>query len=227
MGQGNRILIAAVISVGCLLTYNLGYSEERYFLNDQRVLLYKLINWWYHAAPAEAHQICGDSLRSEITGGWLRYESESGIKLALAGEYGCGSLISLKTGCGQSPQRSHRVDATWVNTEYFESGQLSFVFEERRETNDCSLVIYNVSEPSLEMLRTAAVGLQLTISGRVNGLGNGKVALLGGGDCYERCSKPSAAGVLHQSVQIDLVNTFSGETLASFKLPHPVAVTPE
>lgn len=219
MSLGNRLLIVVLVSVGFTLTSHNGYSQESYFLNDQRVLLYKIINWWYDANPAEAGQICGDRLRYENNRGWNLHESENEIRLTLAGGQDCGSLVSLKSRCDHSSFTFYRAQADWVNTQHFEESEISFVYEERPTNNRCTIVIDNVSQHLLERMRTGFTELKLTISGRVNGLGNGKVALLSGGDCYQRCPIPPAADRQQETVRIDLVNSSSGESLARFMLP--------
>lgn len=219
MSLGNRLLIVVIVSVGFTLTSHNGYSDERYFLNDQRVLLYKIINWWYDANPAEAGQICGDRLRYENNRGWNLHESDNEIRLTHAGGQSCGSLVSLRSHCAHSSTTTFRVQPEWANTEYFEVSDISFEFEEQTTSNRCTIIIDNVSQHLLERMRTGFTELKLTINGRVNGLGNGKVALLSGGDCYQRCPIWSAAERQLETVRIDLVNSSSGESLARFMLP--------
>ena len=58
------------------------YSLEDYFIEDEWVLLYKIVNWWYSCLEPDSQWLCGQSIRFKS----IRFESNGKIQVSGNGQ---------------------------------------------------------------------------------------------------------------------------------------------
>ncbi|MCG8686895.1 MAG: hypothetical protein MI892_18585, partial [Desulfobacterales bacterium] len=101
--QRFRVTLFFVIFI-LLLSTPKGYSSEKYYIDDSPVLLYKVINWWYHCLPEEAEFLCGKSVKWSNRGDEkISYNKEKRVlELNVTGGY--ASMLSAVAPCNQCDQ---------------------------------------------------------------------------------------------------------------------------
>lgn len=214
-----RVLLIA-FAVICILPV-CGQASDRYFLNDQPVLLYKVINWWYDAEPETAQQICGDKIRYVGHGKLqLSYNANSTVntmQVDVAG--GFAALLSPVRQCADCPLQ-YQGSAIWLNRKYFEGNVGQITVEELQFQNSCRFSFANVTRGAFQELSDLGPNLAVVLDAEVRGLTDGRIVLYDAADTLGKCAISGLRESTPRSPDIilQLIDSSHDEVVASFQL---------
>ena len=161
-------------------------ASEAYFLGEQQVLLYKIINWWYFAPAGQSAELCGESISYENSGN-ARVDINSESSAAeISISTGCADMLSLITPC-ESCASKISVPSVWIDQNLFPDSKATLLIEVLAHTNNCSIIFQNVPNDTQKLLEDSQIQLVLTISGTVQGLTGSRIALDYSGDSQGKC----------------------------------------
>lgn len=170
------------------------YSKDSFFaemcyLEDNYVLLYKIINWWNDSAPDDDHIICGNHLRCELMGkSKLRYNNNDS-SLLIESTYHIEELISFIQECKEGGGPTYFV-CSYLNQKYFGTTPIQDILPIYSSIN--SIVLAGIiKKQALHLIeREQKIGLE--VGGRIAGLllNNGKIATHHGGNFLKSCPQP-------------------------------------
>lgn len=209
----NRLLKSVFFLLCSLLAVQHAFCAETYFIGDQPVLLYKVINWWYDSLPAESGALCGKPIqcRNEGNAGIeydaLKKEVTINIRGGLA-----GMLLTFKA-CGDcyGPSRFH---CTWLNRNMFKGGDATVVVVD-------STVIQGFSFSPVEreqagIIQTMADDLRFELEGVIGGLADGRVALHASAGLLKHCSAASDDQANFYPISLRIMNSKNNDVIAEF-----------
>lgn len=195
-----------------------GRTSEIYSLGGQQVLLYKIINWWYFASDEDSKQLCGESIGYRSSGTAEIHLSPNDSSMEIVFNQQCAPLLAL-VGNRDAHQEKTSMDALWVNEDYFTSRTATLTVEENPHTNSCSISVENVPYEQQDSLLGHQSLLTLSVTGTVQGLGEGKVALNPASDLLGKCSGSRDESAPTEAPIFMLSLTEQGPPLLKFTLP--------
>jgi len=114
-------LLALTVVLVCVSMPNYTVCAEKYYIDDNRVLLYKIINWWYDSLVEESQQLCGRTIRCQSNGNiQIEYDADK-MRLKLKTRESFADLLSVFKQCEKCWGSSY-LTLTWLNKEYFGDG---------------------------------------------------------------------------------------------------------
>ncbi len=203
-----RVSIIIVAMAILLMAHQKACCEENYYIDNQRVLLYKIINWWYDCLPEESILLCGSPIKYENRGNAHILYNDSEKKLTLGINGGFADMLALFKQCQGCPGPSH-FDCTWLNRKYFSNGQAK-MFSRR-----LPITIENVDRNQTRIIRSMAHHLVFAVEGVIGGLMNGRIALHPSGDMLKNCPKPGPFDEAFP-IRLKLFNSKTNEILATY-----------
>jgi len=208
----NRILLTIVLAF-VLLTPVTGMAIERYYIDQQPVLLYKIINWWYNCLPDDCDLFCGKTIFCANQGNVNIENNKQGSDLILR--------VNGKFGEMLSPFRQseaffgpNRLQCKWLNEKYFGDG----VAEDSKDTvNGVSKFHYrSVSDRHVELLKEVEKDMGVILTGVIGGFINGKIALHQAGKMPNHCSIGNTDNQEQFPITMKIVNSRTAEVLAEY-----------
>ena len=180
-----RLFTPSLIIILCLP--HATFSQERYLLEGNQVLLYKMINWWYFAPSEDSATLCGEFLEyRNIGNAKIRIlENDSVAEISFAD--GFAPLLSVIGEC-ETCSTPASTQARWINTKYFEGSKATLHIEESPHTNIFSIYIENIEKSASKVLKENQNQLAFILTGTVQGLQNGKIGLHPAGDILGKCT---------------------------------------
>ena len=185
---------------------------EKYYIDNQRVLLYKVINWWYDCLPEESTQLCGSRIKYENRGNARILYDASEKELTLGVDGGFADLLAFFSQCRGCRGPSH-FQCTWLNRKYFGQGRAKKFGRQRTFTVEIA------DENQLRILRSMQHHLVFVVEGIIGGLMNGQIALHQGGDQLKTCPEPEQSDEPY-SIRLTLFNSKTNEVLATYQTVH-------
>ena len=209
-----HLFIIVVISFFCLP--RTAVSQELYLLEGHQVLLYKIINWWYFAPNEDSVQLCGDLLEYKNIGNAKIsfFQNSSTMKISFEG--GFAPLLSVAEGCESCSPSS--TEAMWMNDSYFSNSKATLNIEESTENNKYSIFIENINKNRLNVLEEEEKQLAFILTGTVQGLQNGKIALHSAGDFLGKCKESNEERLGLSAVDLAVALSEDGPQLLKFDL---------
>ncbi len=204
--------IVAVMVI-LFMVRQIAYCEEYYHIDNQRVLLYKVINWWYDCLPEESTQLCGSRIKYENRGNTRILHDDSGKKLTLGIDGGFAELLVLFKQCHGCRGPSHFV-CTWLNRKYFGKGRAKMFGRHQ------SFIFENVDRSQARAIRSVQHNLVFVVEGVIGGLMNGQVALHQGGDLLKTCPTQDLSPDEPFPIRIMIFNSKTKEMLATYRAVH-------
>ncbi len=167
-----------------------GLCSEAYYIDGNRVLLYKIINWWNDCLPGDSDLLCGSSLtynnKEEIQ---LQYDMSGGeLTLKLGGSF--PELLSMFKVCDQCSAPT-LFQPILINKDYLGESKPQYVDEKNFASGNLSIT--GMDEKHIYLLQRIKKDLSLEIEGPIGGLllSDGRIALHQSGDFLRSCSKQS------------------------------------
>lgn len=177
-----------------------GFGRETYFIDGQRVLLYKVINFWYTSLEGEGELFCGKPLSLKIRGMAVSHEADTG-RLRLRP----GSQWTEYLCVGDPALVLQRLHPGYFQQPHTGTVALSDVVEN-------GVPVFPVDPETAARLRAMASELALCLQGTITGLANGKIALAGCGQALKTC------GADPGTPSLKIIHVPADEILAEFTL---------
>ena len=161
---------------------NLKYNSENYYINNQNVLLlYKIINWWYDCLPKDNNLLCGKTIKCTNSGNAVveYIQSNSALKISVQKEI--GDQLSIFKTCGDCLGLSS-LHGKWLNKKYFGKGSMEVV----TSLNQFSFL--HIDKNQARILKDIEKDIVFVIEGYIRGLtSNGKIALIDTNAIFKKC----------------------------------------
>lgn len=193
----------------CHVLCSLAFCSEDYYIDNQRVLLYKIINWWYDCTPEESVLLCRHPVRYENReNARMIYDgAENTLKLKVKG--GFADLLSLVRPCEQCAGSPH-FRCTWINRDYFGNGRPAIV------SDITEFIFYDFRKQQVQKIQGIEKDILFVLEGMVGGLLNGKIALHPAGDLSRKCPGLSQNTEEHFPISLKIINADKNEILAEY-----------
>ena len=189
------------------------FCVETYYIDNNRVLLYKIINWWYDCLPEESSRLCGSRIKCQSRDDVrVEYnETEMILKLKLKG--GFAALISIFKQCKQCLGPSY-LKCIWLNKRYFGSGEAVIV---SNDSPTVSAFIFNSIEKNDSVrIQSIEKNIVFEIEGVIGGLLNGQIALHQAGNFIKTCPGTSHGRDDSFPISLKIINSNTKEVLAKY-----------
>ncbi len=208
-------LLAFSIVWVCVSIPNYTACSEKYYINDNRVLLYKIINWWYDSLVEESQQLCGRPIRCRSNGN-IQIEYDA-IKrtLKLKTKESFADLLSVFKQCEKCWGPSY-LKLTWLNNEYFGDGNFIAPADKRSTLN--SYIFDHIQRANAQRIQSIVDVIDLELEGVVNGLMDGKIALHHSGKLLKTCHVTSEKHDVIFPITLKIVSSQTEEVLAKFSV---------
>lgn len=179
--------------------------SEPYFINNNRVLLYKIINWWNDCLPEESSQLCGSRIKCQSEGNAQVVYNEAEMIMRLQIKGGFADLLSLFKQCEQCFGPSY-LQCIWLNTKYFGNGEAAIVQNELPTIR--ALVFNNIDRKQVRLIRSVEKDIVFVLEGVVGGLllQNGKIALHRAGVFLKTCPEADQSRDDSFPISLNIIN---------------------
>lgn len=185
--------------------------SEKYYINNNQVLLYKIINWWYDSLPEESHQLCGSFIRCQTKGNvQIEYDAIE-MKLRLNAKESFAELLSIFKQCEQCWGPSY-LKSTWLNKEYFGDGK--FITSTDKYSTVNSYIFAHIEKTHAQKIQSIVDVIGLEFEGVICGLMDGKIALHHSGKQLKTCRAGSEKQDENFPITLKFVNSQTEEILA-------------
>lgn len=209
-------LLAFTIFLVCVSTVpNIATCSEEYYINNNKVLLYKIINWWYDSLPEESHRLCGSLIRCQTKGNIQIEYDVIEMKLSLNAKESFADLLSIFKRCEQCWGPSY-LKLIYLNKEYFGDGK--FI----TSTDNCSTVnsyvFAHIERTHAQKVQSIVDVIGFELDGVICGLVNGKIALHHAGTLLKTCQADSEKQGEDFPITLKIVNFQTEEILAKLSV---------
>lgn len=189
------------------------FCSETYYMNNNRVLLYKIINWWYNCLPEEESELCGSLIKCENKDNAQvqYYEAEMILKLKI--NNGLADLLSVFKQCKQCFGPSY-LKCTWLNKKYFGSGEAAIVSNDLQTIS--AFIINNIDENHGRRIQSIEKNIIFEIEGTIGGLVSGQIALHQVGNFIKTCPESSHGRDDSLPISLKIINSNTKEVLATY-----------
>lgn len=215
-GHSMKHLAFCLIALSLLLITSQGaFCSETYFIDNNRVLLYKIINWWYDCLSEESTQLCGSLIKCRNKGdARVRYdETRKFLQLQING--GFANLLSIFKNCEQCFGPSH-LKCTWLNKKYFGGGKAAIISNEVPAIS--GFTFHGVDKDHSRIIQSIESEIELELEGKVGGLLNGKIALHKAGNSLKSCPDISQDRADNFITSLKFINSHTKEILAEYSV---------
>ena len=194
---------------------NYAACSEKYYINNNQVLLYKIINWWYDSLPEESYQLCGSLIRCQDKGNIQVEYDVIEMKLMLNAKESFADLLSIFKQCEQCWGPSY-LKLTWLNKEYFGDGK--FINSTDKHSTVNSYIFANVERTHAQQIQSIVDDIELELEGTIGGLMNGKIALHHTGKLLKTCQVDSKKQDESFPITLKIVNSQTEVILAKLSV---------
>ncbi len=209
-------MLAFTIVLVCVFTMpNYAVCFEKYYINNNQVLLYKIINWWYDSLPEESHQLCGYLIRCQDKGNFqIQYDAIE-MKLRFNAKESFADLLSIFKQCEQCWGPSY-LKLTWLNKEYFGDGQ--FIASTDKDSTVNSYIFAHIERTHAQQIQSIVDVIGIELEGVICGLMNSKIALHNAGKLLKTCQAGSEKQDENFPITLKIVNSQTEEILAKLSV---------
>ncbi len=208
-----RILTIGLI-IGLIFLSGPGpaHCQEDYFIEDEWVLLYKVVNWWYTCLEPDAQWLCGQSVRFE-SHGEIRVSGE-GRKMDLILPKECAGQLSLF----RKTKVKNYFKLAWQHPDYFPVSRGITLPSGLYSLDRFSVT--GIPKEDRRAIRSLIPLLGIQIQGRIRGLTNNRIALYPVDSTTKNqirsCPEPEDGTPF--PISLAIIHTPSGETLARYEM---------
>ncbi|GAB6145977.1 hypothetical protein JCM12294_34170 [Desulfocicer niacini] len=203
-----------IIVISCALTINhTAHCTEIYYISNNRVLLYKIINWWYDCLPEESNLICGSIIKCKSKGDTQVVYDETEMKLKLQINGGFAEQVSIFKQCEQCEGPSY-LKCTWLNKKYFGNGEAAIISNNLSAIN--AFILNNIDTRHGRAVQSIEKDIEFELEGSIGGLLNGRIALHQSGKFIKTCSAAYLGLSDNFPVSLKIINSKTKEVLAIY-----------
>ena len=196
-----------------LFTPVFGLATEKYYIDQQPVLLYKIINWWNTCLPDDCGLFCGKTIFCTDQGNVNIEKDTTGSDLKLRVN---GNFAEMLAPFRQSEAffGPNRLQCKWLNQKYFGDGTA----EDLKDTvnGQSEFRFRSVSETHVQLLKKVEKDIGVVLKGVIGGLINSKIALHRAGKMSNYCFKSNANNRKQFPISLMIVNAQTTEVLAEY-----------
>jgi len=205
--------LSFTIVLSCFLIINHGaFCSETYYIDNNRVLLYKVINWWYDCLPEESSLLCGSLIKCQSKGNVQVEYNEAEMILSLQIKGGFANLLSIFKQCEQC--FGPYLKCTWLNKKFFGRGEALIVSNEVPTMS--AFIINNIDKKQGRLIRSIEKDIIFELEGVIGGLLNGKIALHQAGNFIKDCSGDLQNRNDSSPISLKIINPHTKEVLAKY-----------
>ena len=197
---------------------NDSFYDEKCYLDNNYVLLYKIINWWNDCTPDDEYLLCNNQLKCELYNSTnIKYDDENQL-LIFNSKYYIEELISIFSECENC--KSHLFKCTYINNEYF--GNIKAESARIIDSTINSITINNVSKNQVNRLLKQVKFIKIEIEGKVGGLllGSGRIALHQRGNFLKKCPTQVQNHSNTSEISITVKNMEDNDIIVKFETIH-------
>lgn len=189
------------------------HVSEICYLDNNYVLLYKIINWWNDSLPSDDTAPCGNSIKCQSIGNVQVNYIESNKTLVIENTGDFAGLLSVIKQCRDCPGPSH-FECTWINNKKFNT--LTTKATPQNVTAINTLHINSVSPEQANHIRSMEDEIVFVVEGRIAGLllQNGKIALHHSGEFLKACPKTLINEDENSNISLVVKNSITEEVFA-------------
>ncbi len=206
---------ATIIWMYIAATPNLAVSSEKYFINNNGVLLYKIINWWYDSLPEESHLLCGNHIKCRAKGNIQIDYNTIEMKIRLYTKESFSDLLSVSKQCDQCWGPSY-LKLIWLNIKYFGDGRYIISTDKYSTLN--SYLFGQIERTNASKIQSVVNDIGLELEGVICGLMNGKIALHHSGKLLKTCLADKQKQEENFPVSLKILNFQTKEILVKFSV---------
>ncbi len=208
----NIPLAVLLILFLCLSLSQKAFSREAYFIDGQKVLLYKVINWWYDCLPQERHLMCQKIIRYESSGN-ARLEYDMGQrKLTIFITTGFPDRMSLFNPDRQK-EETPKFKCLRLDNGVFGPARAKDI---PNQPGPFTMVFLRVAPNRASELKNMEMDLTFVVEGTIKGLANGKIALHRHGPLIKAC--PANPQSKSDPVSGLIINARTNQVIAEYIL---------
>jgi hypothetical protein len=191
------------------------FVSEPCYIDNNIVLLYKIINWWNDTLPDDDSSLCGSMIKCQSNNNIKIEYNKKTKKLTLANTGYFGDLLSVFRECENCPGPSY-FKCVWLNKRYFDGIKISTIPRIVRKIN--IIQFSNISKQQAKLMFTLEGKIKFLVEGKIRGLllENGKIALHHGGKFSKTCPTPLHDQVGNLSISLVIMNFQTGEPIARY-----------
>lgn len=188
--SSNRFLILMFIFLCLHLSFNRGSCSEInciddlseiYCIDNQGVLLYKIMNWWYDCQPKDNYLLCGKAITYTNLGNARIEYTQSKLVLKISIQKGLADQLSIFKNCDGCLGPSY-LRCIWQNEKYLGKGKAVPM------KNLNQFIFLHIDKIQARILKDIEKEILFVVEGNIMGLMNdGKIALHNTGDILKRC----------------------------------------
>ena len=207
-----KYLFSCILLFSCLfLNHANAFCTESYYIENNRVLLYKIINWWYDCLPEESNQLCGRIIKCVSEGDTQVEYNEKKMTLKLQIHGGFAGLLSIFKQCEQYFGPSY-LKCTGLNKKYFGNGEAVIV------TNKlpANFLFMNIDNSHSQLIKSLEEDIVFELKGEICGLLNGRIALHHVGNFLRTCPKGFKQNEKNFPTTLRIIDSQTKEELAKY-----------
>ena len=203
-----------ILLLTALFTPVFGLATEKYYIDQQPVLLYKIINWWNNCLPDDCDLFCGKTIFCTDQGN-VNIEKEtpgSDLILRVNGEFAEMLAPFRQSEASFGPNRWH---CKWLNEKYFGDG-IAEDYKDTSTNGGREFRFRSVSNKHAVLLQEVEKDIGVVLNGVIGGLINSKIALHGAGNMSNHCFKSNANNQEQYPITLMIVNAKTTEVLVEY-----------
>lgn len=165
----------------CFDIYFIDNLSEKYYIENQNVLLYKIINWWYDCQPDENFLLCGEKIKCKNIGNaFIEYtQSKSVVKISI--REGFADQLSIFKTCDGCSGPSY-LRCIWHNKKYLGKGDAASIIDLNQ------FIFVHIDKIQANILKDIEKDIVVVVEGHILGLtNNGEIALHNTGAILKKC----------------------------------------
>jgi hypothetical protein len=190
------------------------FYAETYRIENSRVLLYKIINWWYDCLPDECDLFCGKIVECDNRGNAEIQYDASDMTLRLRVRGGFAELFSVFKTCKDCYGPAF-LECRQSNRKYFGSGKAAGINIDFQGFTE--FIFNGIRSARLQSLKEIKEEITFILYGKVGGLVGGKVALHQVGRFQRSCPENPKNRKTPFPISFKIVNIRTDEVLAIYE----------
>ena len=196
-----------------LIFHNDAFCSETYFSKNNRVLLYKIINWWYDSLPGESGHLCNSPIKYQNKGHARVEYNENKEILGIKIIGGLGDQLSIFKQCEDCSGPSY-FRCTWLNPKYFGTGEAATVLADEQIIS--TFTIHHIDKFHGQLIKRIEKNIVFEIEGTICGLLNGQISLHQAANLIKACPATYHSQNGGPTISITISEYYSKEVLAEY-----------
>jgi len=204
-------IVLFFLSFTVLQGANKYFGDDTYSIDNSKVLLYKLINWWNVYGGDESQRLCNRSINYEDTRKIkLKYFTKlKTLEVKLDNDF--ASLISILG--------SNDLKSTYLDITYFDTNIPQIL--NKHEFSEKTITFKNINPQQYHNLKKIQNDLVVVVEGKISGLleVSGKIALHNSGSFFRKCFSNNLNQKIDYPLTLKILDNKAKKLLVQYELP--------